>query len=341
MIKPTAPPDGCLRVMAAIALFPWAAIAGADDSPWLYSVTGNPANVDTPTRGLIVMQGGGTDVDENYVRMAEFGGGGDFVVLRASGADEYNDYIYDLCKCDSVETIVFRDRTASDDERVLEIIRNAEALFIAGGDQSRYVRFWQGTPVQAAIHHVAARPAPIGGTSAGMAIMGEFVYSAFGPASLSSEAALGNPYHEDVTLARDFLRLPHLGHVITDQHLQERDRIGRTAVLMARLLADGWSEDVRAIAADRETALHIDPATGEARVFATAEHETPYVYMLRATTKPAVCAPDTPLTFRDIHVRRLGPGDRFDVGRWSGDDGITYRLHAENGKMTSSRHSMY
>ncbi len=43
----------------------------------------------------------------NYSRMGEFGGGGDFVVLRASGTDEYNDYIFGLCRCDSVETIVF------------------------------------------------------------------------------------------------------------------------------------------------------------------------------------------------------------------------------------------
>ena len=39
--------------------------------------------------------------------MGEFGGGGDFVVLRASGDDDYNEYIYGLCHCDSVETIVF------------------------------------------------------------------------------------------------------------------------------------------------------------------------------------------------------------------------------------------
>ena len=35
---------------------------------------------------------------------ASCAGGGDFVVLRASGEDDYNDYIYGLCHCDSVET---------------------------------------------------------------------------------------------------------------------------------------------------------------------------------------------------------------------------------------------
>jgi len=163
---------------------------------------GNPADVVRPTTGLIVLQGGGDDVDENYVRMGAHGGGGDFVVLRASGEDDYNDYIYALCHCDSVETIVFYEREAASDPDVIRTIRNAEALFIAGGDQSRYVRFWQGTPVEDAINFVAAKPAPIGGTSAGMAILGEFSYSAMGEESLSSDVALADPFAPDLTLAR-------------------------------------------------------------------------------------------------------------------------------------------
>jgi cyanophycinase len=165
-------------------------------------LVGNKADVDRPTRGLIVPQGGGDDVDANYARMGELGGGGDFVVLRASGGDEYNEYVYALCHCDSVETVVFEKREAAFDPGVIETIRNAEALFIAGGDQSRYVRFWKGTPVADAINFVVAKPAPIGGTSAGMAILGEFSYSAMGAESLTSEVALADPYAADVTLTR-------------------------------------------------------------------------------------------------------------------------------------------
>lgn len=61
-----------------------------------YYVVGNPENVVRPTSGLFVLQGGGTDVDENFVRMGAHAGGGDFVVIRASGADGYNPYIYSL-----------------------------------------------------------------------------------------------------------------------------------------------------------------------------------------------------------------------------------------------------
>lgn len=330
------------RIVAQPICLAFFATAAAQAAPgYEHFVIGNPENVVTPTSGLIVLQGGGTDVDENYVRMGKLGGGGDFVVLRASGADEYNSYIYDLCTCDSVETLVFHDREAASDPFVIDTIRNAEALFIAGGDQSRYVRFWQDTPVQDAINYVAAKPAPIGGTSAGMAILGEFVYSAMSDTSLTAETALLDPFHRDVTLARDFLGLPVLANVITDQHLQERNRIGRTVALLARLVHDGWTSRGKAIAADRETSLHVDPATGMAQVFATASHETPYVYFMRTTVRPEMCEPGAPLTFRDVAVYRIGPDASFDLGRWEGEGGLAYSLSTEGGVLTSSRGDFY
>jgi cyanophycinase len=306
-----------------------------------YFVTGNPADVVTSTSGLLVLQGGGTDVDENFVRMGALAGGGDFVVIRASGTDAYNPYIYGLCSCDSVETIVFKNRQASFEPFVLEKIRNAEALFIAGGDQSDYVTFWKGTPVEDAIHHVAAKPAPIGGTSAGMAIMGEFVYSAMSSSSLTSAEGLADPFHRDLTLDRDFLVLAKMGGLITDQHLQERDRMGRTVAFLARLVHDGWTAEGRAIAADRETALHVDPADGTAEVLSTPTHPTPYVYFLRTPGPPEVCEPKTPLTFRNVAVYRIGPGGRFELDRWRGSGGIAYTLSAEAGVLSSSRGEIY
>ena len=49
-----------------------------------YFVTGNPADVVTPTSGLLVLQGGGTDVDENFVQMGARSGGGDLPCHRWS-----------------------------------------------------------------------------------------------------------------------------------------------------------------------------------------------------------------------------------------------------------------
>ncbi len=320
------------------------AAAAADapaSSPYRYYLTGNAADVQRPTRGWLVLQGGGDDVDQNYSRMGERGGRGDFVVLRASGDDEYNEYIYKLCRCDSVETLVVDSRAAAADPFVVAKVRNAEALWIAGGDQGNYVRFWKGTPLQDAINFVVAKPAPIGGTSAGMAVAGEFIYSAMGPDSLTTAGALADPFAADLTLERDFLVLPRLQGIITDQHLHERDRIGRTLTLLARLMQDGWSERPRAIAADRETAVHIDPATGIAEVLATPKHPTPYAYFL-STTEPAQrCERGQPLTLRNVDVYRITPGGRFDLAAWKGQGGIAYTLSAEAGALKSSRSEIY
>jgi cyanophycinase-like exopeptidase len=306
-----------------------------------YYVTGNPADVHKPSKGLLVLQGGGDDVDYNYEHMGKMGGGGDFVVLRATGDDEYNEYIYKLCHCDSVETLVVDSREAASDPFIVNKVRNAEALFIAGGDQGNYIRFWKGTPLQDAINFVVAKPAPIGGTSAGMAVAGEFVYSATGPDSLTTPEGLANPFDVNLTLAKNFLVLPRLEGIITDQHLHERDRIGRTVTLLARLMNDGWSEHPRAIAADRETAIHIDPATGIAEVFATPKHPTPYAYFMSATERPQRCEKNQPLTFRNVAVYRITPGGHFDLGAWKGQGGIAYTLSAEGGKLQSSRGEIY
>ena len=306
-----------------------------------YSVVGNPADVVTATSGLLVLQGGGTDVDENFVRMGARSGGGDFVVIRASGTDAYNPYIYSLCSCDSVATIVFKNRKAAFQPFVVDIIRNAEALFIAGGDQSDYVQLWKNTPVEDAINFMAGKPAPIGGTSAGMAVMSQFLYSAMSNSSLDSVEGLADPFHRDLTLDRDFLSLAKLGGLITDQHLIERDRMGRTMAFLARLVHDGWTTEGRAVAADRETALHVNPSDGTAEVLSTPTHATPYVYFLRTPGPPEVCAPGTPLTYRNVAVYRIGPGGTFDLDTWTGTGGISYTLSAEAGVLTSSRGAIY
>ncbi|HZM71195.1 MAG TPA: cyanophycinase [Candidatus Cryosericum sp.] len=310
-------------------------------SGYQHFIVGNPADVVTPTSGLLVLHGGGTDADENFVRMGAHAGGGDFVVIRFFGTDAYNQYIYDLCHCDSVETIVFKNANATTNPFVIERIRNAEALWIAGGDQSYYVNFWKGTPIEDAILFVASKPAPVGGTSAGMAIMGEFLNAALSNSTLTSSEALADPFHKDLTLDRDFLHLASLEGIITDQHLQERDRMGRTVAFLARLVKDGWTVEGRAVAADRETALHLDPSTGRSEVIAVPGHPTPFVYFLRTPGPPEICQPGTPLTFRNLSVYRIGPGGSFDLGAWRGQGGIAYTLSAEAGVLQSSRGDIY
>ena len=92
--------------------------------------------------------------------------GGDFLVVRASGTAAYNSYIRGLCPAlNSVATLIVHSRAGAEQLFVKDAILKAEALFIASGDQSNYVKYYAGTPVAAAINALAARGVPVGGTS--------------------------------------------------------------------------------------------------------------------------------------------------------------------------------
>ncbi len=126
-------------------------------SAYQYFLSGDARDVHPKTAPGYLLAGGGNTGDDAFRWFLSLSGGGDVVVLRASGADAYHPYFHKLAKLDSVETIVFREAAAARDPFVLERIRNADALFIAGGDQWNYVRFWKDTPVQEAINQLLRR----------------------------------------------------------------------------------------------------------------------------------------------------------------------------------------
>jgi cyanophycinase-like exopeptidase len=174
-----------------------------------------------------------------------------------------------------------------------------------------------------------------------MAILSQFLYSAMGKASLTSSEALANPFSKNMTLDRDFVAIPALADLITDQHLVERDRMGRTMAFLGRLVSGGWTGTGRAIASDRNTAAHLDPANGTIQVFSTPGWATPWVYFLKTPGAPEVCQPGTPLTYRNVAVYRIAPGGTFDLDTWTGTGGIAYTLSAEAGVLLSSRGDIY
>jgi cyanophycinase-like exopeptidase len=98
---------------------------------------------------------------------------------------------------------------------------------------------------------------PVGGISAGLAIQGEFLFSAE-KNTITSDRALLNPFNNKVTLQRDMLRVPHLAATITDSHFSERQRQGRLVTFMARTIADGWTSEVRGIGVDEATAVLLE-----------------------------------------------------------------------------------
>src|SRR3546814_8551695 len=83
-------------------------------------------------------------------------GHGHLVVLRASGAAEAQDEFYtQIGGVASAQTFVFSDRKAASDPAVHATLEAADGIFIAGGDQSNYVRYWKGTPLARSEEHTS------------------------------------------------------------------------------------------------------------------------------------------------------------------------------------------
>lgn len=293
-------------------------------------IVGNPGDVQRATQPALVLAGGGPDVDAAMVFFGAAAGAGDLVVLRATGGGGYNQYLFDLTGADSVETLIVASRQRAEDPYVLARVNQAEGVFLAGGDQAQYVNYWGGTSLAAAIDGVTRRGAPVGGTSAGLAVLGEWAFAAL-EGTVTSSQALANPYDRRITLVRNMLRLPILASVITDSHFAARDRMGRLVTFLARIASDWGVEEVRGIGIDEGTALTVDE-NGAATVAGRGA-----VYFLRTPGPPERCLPGQPVTYRHIAVQRVTAGQVFDLPTWQGSGLLSYTISAEAGALTSTQ----
>jgi cyanophycinase-like exopeptidase len=296
-------------------------VGNADDAP--------PAPNLSP--GLVLM-GGGTDVDAAFQWMCQRAGGGDFVVIRTTGTDAYNPYIQQLCpQMDSVETIIITSVAGANSAYVSSHIQNAEALWIAGGDQSTYTGLWRGTAVQSGVNYLLnSKQAPVGGTSAGLAVLSQFIYTgALG--SVTSSQALANPFHRYVTLEQDLFQSSLGANELYDSHFVTRDRMGRSLAFLARIVDNGWSSQPRGIGIDERTAILVSP-NGRSTMVGTGA-----AYFLEAPGPAQILADRTPLTYLNIGVYKVPQGGTFNFSTWTGTGGVAYTLNVNNGSLTSTQ----
>lgn len=325
---------------------------------------------DPQKKPSFLLMGGGPDVDEGFRLMIRKAGplattGGRFLVIRATGTDTYNSYIYDSAgsawpsyvggkdlHVTSVETLVIPNRVAAEHPDVLNIIRRADMLFIAGGDQSDYINFWKGTGVDLAIRSLMERNVPIGGTSAGLAVLGQIDFGALN-GTVQSPQALSDPFNRYMTLDPNplsltggFIAPPALRYAVLDAHLDERDRLGRLMTFVARMIQPNGSLGgcsggilpsgglgARGIGLGVETALWVEvDAQGKVsgkRVTNDATNSTyppdatptpSAVYFVRPQAEPGVCAAKKPLTMARLEVYRLADSTiAFDLSSWFRD----------------------
>lgn len=279
--------------------------ARCDDLPYSTYLHGRAGDAQVRARGGVALIGGAADpLDTAFRWMVERASGGDFVVIRASGDGEYNTLVAPLGPLDSVETIVLHTPEAGDSAHLAARVAAAEAIFLAGGDQSNYLGRIQGRALEAAIHTAVSRGAVLGGTSAGLAVLGRHAFGALRDTITSAEA-LEDPFDPRVTMVTGFLEIPHLERICTDSHFSERDRMGRLMVFLARL-RQGADQGALGLGVDEETALLLEPG-GSGTVVGKGG-----VHLVVPSHRPAVCEPGRPLSWDTARVDSFKAGDRVD-----------------------------
>ena len=210
-----------------------------------------PARVEVDKqRGWIVPVGGAEEKEGRAEILRRFvslcGGEGARIAIIPTASQlestgrKYEVLFKDLGAKDA-QSLAYKNREDAERKDWLEMLETATGVFLTGGNQLRISTVLGGTMVATTIRRMNARGVPVGGTSAGAAILSEHMI-AFGAEGATPRAGMA-------TLA------PGMGltnRVVIDQHFRQRDRIGRL------LTALSYNPFAVGLGLDEDTAAFID-----------------------------------------------------------------------------------
>lgn len=303
-----------LALLAALVLGACASPGGTNAAGYRAYAIGDPA---APTPGQVqpgvLLLGGGEWPLEAMRWFFGRAGNGHLLILRASYGPENQEEMYNrIGGLASVRTFVLEHRRAGHAQEILDAVAAADGIYFGGGDQARYVRFIQGTSLQQALNRHVAQGKPIGGTSAGLAILGRYAYGALDGNSLAPQTALADADSPQITLVEGFLVVEplHSAGVLTDTHFAERHRQGRLMAMLDQLQRRHPGQPLLGLGIDEDTALALTPV--EARLY-TDNDGRAWLFHPRPPVPRTGSALETSAWPVDV----LGPDSRLRFPGWS------------------------
>lgn len=261
-------------------------------------------------QGSLLLVGGGSEysswADTPYGWFVQAADSGKIINIDVDQVSSYYpSYFKSLGADPSCEAFRIATRQAANDSATYRKLISAKGIFIEGGDQGDYIETWKGTLVQDAIQYVFQNGGAIGGTSAGLAVLGEVVYDATGGYLYPDKAAY-NPYHPDITLTDDFLAI--LPNVLTDSHFFPRGRLARLVPMLARRITDNGQEDLMGVGVCENTAMFIDKDS-----YGKVWGDASVTILYKSEDSIIDCQPGRPVTFTNIVFHHLTRGAVFNL----------------------------
>lgn len=183
----------------------------------------------------------------------------------------------------------------ADAQSTYDTLMSYDVLFLKGGDQNNYYSTYKGTKTAQALQDKFNQGGVICGTSAGLAVMSEVLFTASN-GTVYPDECLENPGNQYIQLANDFLTL--MPGFIFDSHFNDRGRLARLAGFLAH-----WqfqhNQRITGIGLDERTAMVIDTSL-MATVFGTGA-----ATILRANHDSAFSTKGSRLGAQDVTLTQL------------------------------------
>ena len=207
-------------------------------------------------RGTLVLIGGAieppNEAFQSFLRLANAKEGGRVVVLTTASAnpeDAARGWRADFRRAGATDVLfpIFGHSGDARDHEIARMIRDANAVFLGGGDQVKLVAALGGSCTLTEIKALYARGGVVGGTSAGAAALTELTMA-------------GGEIDEEGNLVEQYIG-PGLGllgfETIVDTHFQQRRRLQRLFVVVAQ------NTELLGLGIDEDTALIVRGHVGE------------------------------------------------------------------------------
>lgn len=164
------------------------------------------------------------------------------------------DYFMNNCGADHAQNFNISDATTANAQQTYDDLITYDVIFLKGGDQFNYYSTYKGTKTHEAIEKVYSSGGVICGTSAGLAVLSEVVFTAQNGSAYPDEC-LKDPQNSYIQLNNDFFDF-FQGYVF-DTHFTIRARFGRLLGFMANWKFN-QNEDIVGLGVDEMTAMSID-----------------------------------------------------------------------------------
>jgi cyanophycinase len=183
------------------------------------------------TKGRLFIIGGGTKSDKlmnQLITISDLKKKDYIVVLPMSSEQPDSAYIYfkeQIKKLTSNPIVMLNfDHVTANDKVLNDSLQNAKLIFISGGDQSKFMNVVRNTVISTAIHKAYKNGSTIAGTSAGAAVMCEYMITGNQKLETKYTETFNNIRYDNLEITEG---LGLLKNVIIDQHFLKRSRYNR------------------------------------------------------------------------------------------------------------------